>query len=127
MALANPIPAVQGSRVELGPGLHEETFIIAPGTSDYVTGGYVISSLALRLAATYGIQSAWVSAYNATAQAYLVFPTLALAQFGGTTSGAGFEGYSQLLFYVVVLSTQAQVGNGANLSGCVWELTVRGQ
>lgn len=127
MALANPIPTVQGSRLVLGPAVWEDTFVIAPGTSDYVTGGYSISALSLRFNPTYGIQSAWISGANATAQAYIVNPTLAIAQIGATTSGAGFEGYSSILFYVVVLATQAQVANGGNLTGAVWLLTVRGQ
>ncbi|HKN69971.1 MAG TPA: hypothetical protein VJX30_03005 [Terriglobales bacterium] len=127
MALANPIPGVQGARIALGPGVWQDTFVIAPGTNDYVTGGYSISSLALRLNPTYGIQSAWISGCNATAQAYIVYPTLAIAQIGGVTTGAGFEGYSTILFYVVVLSTQAQVASGGNLSGTSWLLTVQGQ
>ena len=127
MALPNPIPTVQGSRLVLGPGLWQDTFLIVPGTSDYVTGGYVISSLALRFNPTYGIQSAWISGANATAQTWGVIPTLALAQIGATATGAGFEGYSQILFYAYVLSTGAQVANGGNLAGAVWQLTVQGQ
>jgi len=127
MALANPLPGVQGARAVIGPGIWQDTFVIAPGTSDYVTGGYSISALSLRLNPTYGIQSAWVSGCNSTAQAYIVNPTLAIAQMGAVTTGAGFEGYSSILFYVVVLATQAQVASGGNLTGCVWLLTVQGQ
>lgn len=128
MALANPLPVVQGARAVIGPGIWQDTYVIAPGVSDYVTGGYAISALALRMNPTYGIQSAWISGANATAIAtWGVQPLFALAQIGGTTAGAGFEGYSQLLFYVYVLNGGAQAANGANLTGAEWLLTVQGQ
>ena len=100
MALPNPIPAVQGSRIALGPGIWEETFVIAPGTSDYPTNGYIITSLALRFSPTYGIMCAWVSGQNAAAAGYVPQVTLVLAQIGAVVGGAGFEGYSQLAFQV---------------------------
>lgn len=124
MALPNPLPAVQGARVLLGPDLQQDTFLIVPGTSDYVTGGYAITNIACRLK---NIQSAWVSGANATAVATWVGePVFAFAQIGATATGAGFTGYSQFLFYVWVLSTQAQAGSGANLTGAIWQVTVQG-
>jgi hypothetical protein len=105
-----------------------DTFLIVPGTSDYVTGGYALTATSFRLYPTAGgIQAAWVSGANATAQTWGVIPTLAIAQMGGVSTGAGFEGYSQLLFYVYVLSTGAQVASGGNLTGAIWQLTVIGQ
>jgi hypothetical protein len=132
MALANPLAAVQGARIVLGPGIWEDTFVIAPGTSDYVTGGYSITAAALRLNPTYGIMSAWVSGCNAAANGYVVQPTLVIAQIGATAAGAGFEGYSSILFWVgwtgaALSGVLAQVGSGQNLTGCIWLLTVRGQ
>ena len=132
MSLSNPIPAVQGARAVLGPALWMDTFLIVPGTSDYVTNGYVIKSSALRLNPTYGIQAAWVSGQNSTAAGYVPQVTLALAQLGATSTGAGFEGYSQLNFQVFVTGTASgdvlnEAANGANLTGCVWLLTVIGQ
>ncbi len=124
MALPNPLPAVQGARVLLGPDLQQDTFLIVPGTSDYVTGGYAITNIACRLK---NIQSAWVSGANATAVATWVGePVFAFAQIGAAATGAGFTGYSQFLFYVWVLSTQAQAGSGANLTGAIWQVTVQG-
>ncbi len=124
MALPNPLPEVQGSRVLLGPDLQQDTFLIVPGTSDYVTGGYAITNIACRLK---NIQSAWVSGANATAVATWVGePVFAFAQIGAAATGAGFTGYSQFLFYVWVLSTQAQAGSGANLTGAIWQVTVQG-
>jgi len=122
MALQNPLPRVQESHVLLGLGLQQQTFLIAPGVSDYVTGGYVISSQSCGLK---NIQTAWVSGANATAIAtWGAQPLFALAQLA--TSGAGFTGYSQLLFYVYVLNGGAQAASGANLTGAIWELTVQG-
>lgn len=132
MALPNPIPAVQGAHITLGPALWEDTFLIVPGTSDYVTGGYVIKAIQFRLLSTYGIMSAWVSGQNSTAAGYVPQVTLALAQMGAVSTGAGFEGYAQLNFQVFVTGTASgdvlnEASSGANLTGCVWLLTVRGQ
>jgi len=139
LALANPLPAVQGARIVLGPGIWEDTFIIAPGTSDYVntgtigTSGYIISALSLRLNPTYGIMSAWVSGNNGTAAGYVAQVYLPIAQMGGVTTGAGFEGYSALNFQVFNSPASAgvapltQAASGFNFTGCVWLLTVRGQ
>jgi len=124
MALPNPLPAVQGARVLLGPDLQQDTFLIVPGTSDYVTGGYAITNIACRLK---NIQTAWVSGANATAVAtWNAVPVFAIAQIGGVSTGAGFTGYSQFLFYVYVLSTGSQAGSGANLTGAIWQVTVQG-
>src|ERR1035438_9029414 len=121
MALPNPIPTVQGSRAVVGPGIWQDTYVIAPGTSDYTTNGYVITALALRMNPTYGIQTAWISGANATAIAgWVAVPVFAIAQFGGTAGGSGFEGFSQLLLYFYVVTTGAQVCSGARLSGNIW-------
>jgi hypothetical protein len=132
MALPNPIPAVQGARIVLGPAIWEDTYLIVPGTSDYVTGGYVITALSLRCYSVNGIMCAWVSGQNSTAAGYVPQVTLALAQIGATSTGAGFEGYAQLKFQVFLTGTASgdvlnEAGSGANLTGCVWLLTVRGQ
>jgi len=134
MALTLPLPEVQGSRIAIGPGIWEATFQIIPGVSDYVTNGYVLSALALRCYSPNGIMAAWVSGCNATAQVYFPAPTLALATIASTTTtpAAGFEGYSQVLFAVLwtgpaLSGVLAQVGSGQNLTGCIWNLTVRGQ
>jgi hypothetical protein len=140
MALPNPLPAVQGARIALGPGIWEDTYVIAPGTSDYVntgtigTSGYIISALSLRLNPTYGIMSAWVSGNNGAAAGYVPQVYLNIAQIGAVVGGAGFEGYSQLNFQVfgqpsalTQYAALTQQQSGGNFSGCVWLLTVRGQ
>lgn len=125
MALPNPLPSVQGARQYLGPDCGEqENFLIVPGTSDYVTGGYVITNTAVRMK---NITAAWVSGANATAIATWVGqPVFAFAQIGAAATGAGFTGYSQFLFYVYVVTTGAQAASGANLTGAIWQITVQG-
>ena len=128
MALAVPLPGVQNSHALLGPGQQMKSFLIVPGTSDYVTGGYAITSINTGYNPTYGIQQAWVSGANATAVAtWGAIPVIALAQIGGVSTGAGFEGYTQILFYVYVLNGGAQAASGANLTGAIWQLTLIGQ
>lgn len=139
MALPSPIPAVQGSRIALGPGVWEDTFLIVPGTSDYVntgtigTSGYIISALSLRLNPTYGIMCAWVSGNNGTAAGYVAQVYLNITQIGAASTGAGFEGYSQLNFHIFNSPATAgvapltQAANGFNFTGAIWLLTVRGQ
>lgn len=123
MALANAPQIVQGSRVLLGIDLQQATFLIIPGTSDYPTGGYVLTNIMLGLK---NIQTAWVSGANASAIAsWGAQPIFSFAQLGPTASpGAGFTGYSQFLLYVYVLNGGAQ--NSSNLAGAIWQVTVQG-
>jgi hypothetical protein len=128
MALANPLPGVQGSRLFLGPdGGVQDTFIIAPGTSDYVTGGYVITNTACRLK---NIQTAWVTGGNVTAfpanSGWYPVIVFALAQIGAVAGGAGFTGYSQFLFKLYVASTGVELGSGGSVAGAIWQVTVLG-
>jgi hypothetical protein len=125
MALTTPLPEVQGSRIMQGIDLQQATFLIIPGTSDYVTGGYVITAAACRLK---NIQYADITGCNTTAQGYTVLPTFPLAQLSepAGTAGYGFTGYSQFLFYLAVITTGVQVASGFNLTGTIWQITVMG-
>ena len=130
MAITLPPPGVQGSELFLGPAMREKSILIVPGTSDYVTGGYVVSALQAGFLSTYGIMMAWVSGQNSTAAGYVPQITLALAQLA--TSGAGFEGYAQFKFQVFVTGTASgdvlnEASSGVNLSGAIWVVTCRGQ
>jgi hypothetical protein len=128
MALPNPLPIVQGSRLALGPdGGWQETFLIVPGTSDYVTLGYPITAVQCRLKS---IQTANVTGGNVVAfpasggwYAECVFP---IVQMGAVASGAGFTGYSQFLFKIYVASTGVELAVGGSLAGAVWMVTVTG-
>lgn len=148
MALPNPIPEVQGSRLMLGPdaAAQEATFLINPGNSDYVVGGYVITALALRLKL---IAFAWVSGWNDLAAGYMPQVVFDLRQLAATpilggglggpgqglpfsqTAGAPITGYSQLNFQIRTGAaaqgrlTEATVNS--DFLGCGWLLTVRGQ
>lgn len=147
MALPNPLPIVQGSRLYLGPDSSaiEETFLINPGFSDYPLNGYTITAIQLRMAR---IASAWISGWNDLAAGYVAQPVFDLRQLsspiigGGVggpgqglpysqTAGPGVTGYVQLNFQVFSgASAQArltQITTGTNLEGCGWLLTVRGQ
>jgi hypothetical protein len=120
--MALGINGVQDSRALLGLGLEQKSWLLVPGTSDYVTGGYVVSAQNVGLG---HIQSAWVSGLNATAIATWEFvPVFAFAQL--STSSAGESGYSQFLLYAYVLSTGAQAASGANLTGSIVQVTVQG-
>lgn len=147
MALPNPIPGVQGSRLYLGPdsAAIEDTFLINPGNADYPTGGYVITNIQLRLKL---IAFAWISGWNDLAAGYVAQPVFDMRQLQGTilgggiggpgqglpfsqTAGPGITGYTQLNFQVFSgASAQArltQLTVNTNLEGCGWFLTVRGQ
>jgi hypothetical protein len=123
--MALSIVKVQGSRAVLGPDLQQESILAIPGTSDYVTNGYVITTT---LTSFLKIQTAWVSGSNATFSpansgwyAECVFP---LAQVG--TGGPGFTGYAQFLLKVYVASTGVELANGGNLTGSIIQLTLQG-
>jgi hypothetical protein len=123
--MALSIVRVQDSRLDSGVGLIQESFLLIPGSSDYVTGGYPVTATALGFKL---IQSGDVNGQNATAATpttgwnpYLVFP---LAQVGA--GGLGFSGYSQFLFQLLVIGTGAQPGSGAPINGALWVVTVQG-
>jgi hypothetical protein len=119
--MALSVVKVQDSRAEYSVGLQQESFLLIPGTSDYVTGGYPVTTT---LTGFKNIQLASIDGENATAlgwDAYCVFP---LAQVG--TGGPGFGGYLQFLFYLAVVTTGVQAANGANISGAIWVVTIQG-
>jgi len=147
MALPNPIPSVQGSRIYLGPdsAAIEDTFLINPGANDYPAGGYVLTNIQLRLKL---IAFAWVSAANDLAAGYFPQAVLDLRQLaspilgggiGGPgqglpfsqTGGAAITGYTQINFKVYTgAAAQARLTEltaNSDLEGCGWLLTVRGQ
>lgn len=123
MALPNPLPIVQGSRILHGVELQQETFLIVPGANDYVTNGYPITAAQCRLK---NIQQAFVSGQNAASTGFDAFCVFALAQMGAVQAGVGFTGYAQFLFKVLVVTTGVEVANGGQLSGSIWEVTVLG-
>lgn len=123
--MALTVNSVQGSRVVLGPDLQQETRLLVPGTSDYVTNGYVVTAA---LCGLLKIQTAWVSGTNATFSpatgGWYAECVFALAQLA--TSNAGFTGYSQFLLKVYVASTGVELASGGNLTGSLIQVTVQG-
>ena len=147
MALPNPLPIVQGSRLYLGPdsAAIEETFIVNPGQSDYPVNGYVITNIQLRLKL---IAFAWITGVNNLGSGYVPQVEFPIAQLASTiiggglggpgqglpfsqTAGAGITGYTQLNFKIYTGgSAQARLTEATvntDFLGCGWLLTVRGQ
>lgn len=127
MALATPLPGVQGSRVLLGIDLQMDTKLIVPGTSDYVTGGYAITAIQCGFKL---LQQAWVTGGNAAAfpanSGWYVECVFPFVQIGGVATGSGVSGYSQFLFKVYVASTGVELGAGLSLAGNVWQVILLG-
>ena len=122
--MALTITKVQDSRTNMSVGLVQETWLLAPGTSDYVTNGYPVTAIATTL---YKIQSADVNGQNAAAlgwNAYCVFPIAQIAS--GVNIGQGESGYAQFLFALFVITTGVQLGSGGNASGAIWQVTIQG-
>lgn len=148
MALPNPLPIAQGSRLYLGPdsAAIEETFLVNPGFADYVVNGYVITAIQLRLKL---IAFAWITGCNVLASGYVPQIEFPLAQLASTpilgggiggpgqglpfsqTAGAAITGYSQLNFKIFTgAAAQARLTEATvntNFEGCGWLMTVRGQ
>jgi hypothetical protein len=123
--MALTIVGVQQARQNLSD-VYQDTYLLIPGTSDYVTGGYVVTSITLSGAKL--IQTVWVSGTNATASpasgGWYGVPVLAIAQVG--TGGPGATGYTQFLFKVYVASTGVELASGGNLTGAIWQVTIQG-
>ncbi|HXN71543.1 MAG TPA: hypothetical protein VN861_03205 [Candidatus Acidoferrales bacterium] len=125
--MALTVVGIQESHVLLGLGLMQRSYLAVPGTSDYVTGGYAITTT---LTGFLKLQTAWISGSNSTASpasggwyAECVFP---IAQFGAVATGAGFDGYAQFLLKVYVASTGVELASGGNLTGAIWAFTCQG-
>jgi len=122
MALTTPIPEVPESRQTNAVGCQQATFLLIPGTSDYPTGGYVVSGLQLRMPK--GIFSASIDGWNSTANGlgygFNVILGMTLASNNIPIVATSFA------LYAYVLTTSLQVANGQNLSGAIFSVTVQG-
>ena len=74
MALTTPFPEIPESRTVDGIGCQTATYLILPGSSDYVTGGYALSALNLRLTRIHSVFVSGVNAAGAVYLAQIVFP-----------------------------------------------------
>lgn len=120
MAITLPLPGVQGARYYLGPDLQADTKLVVPGTSDYTTGGYVITAVECGFKL---IQSAVVVEQNAAATGWYALPVFAIAQL--STSNAGFSGYSQFLLKLLIVTTGVEPTANSNITG-TWALEIKG-
>jgi len=121
--MAISVVAVQGSRVKLGIGLEEAQFLLVPGSNDYVSNGYVITTT---LTGFSKIQQAFVSGQNATATGWIADPVFVVTQMGAAVTGEGFTGYSQFLFKLLVVTSGLEPTASSDIGGAVWAVTVRG-
>jgi len=127
--MALTVARVQDSRIALGPQLWQENFLLIPGVSDYVTGGY---SLTPALFSMGKIQAIDVLNTNTTGLAWVglalfTFNTWTLAQTGGISQTVGASGYTSANFWVgTAYGSSNQVSASTNLTGAIWEVMVYG-
>jgi hypothetical protein len=107
--MALTIKEIPDTRQYLGINGIQATFIFVPGTSDYVTGGYVISAASLGLGHIWGAD--FLGANSGAAGTYFTF---VLAQTNPPTPGL-----TSVNLFAYVSTTGLQVANGANLSGAI--------
>lgn len=145
MALTLPLPEVPESRTLNGVGSQTATFLVIPGTSDYPTGGYIISAQQCRLQRIIG---ASVDGGNSTTLGWL--PSITIAYTLGTNNipnvptslafqvealvvTAGTSGNAVTLNAGTTLEAtgggtvkQSEIAAATNLTGCIWSITVTG-
>jgi len=141
MALPAYLPTVQGSHYLLGSDAGQvQSFLVNPGSADYVVGGYSINNIMVRARL---ICEAHVVGMNAQASGFwpeLIFPIEQLASTilaGGAgvgppysqTLGAGYTGYSSFNFKVYENNTTSgrflELSTNYDLIGTVWMIRVR--
>ena len=114
--MALTITGVADCRAVLGPSQSLRTYQLAPGVSDYVTGGYPITAASVDMVEVFG---AWIIARNAAAEIFEAQFILAAGAFGTAPS-------PQTTIYLRVLEVVSssgsyyefgEVANGYNLTG----------
>lgn len=124
--MALSIYVVQDSRVALGPELWQQNFLLAPGTSDYVTGGYVVTAanVGFKLIQAVDVLNTNTTGLTWIAQALFTFSTMSVTDHG-ITNTVGVSGYSSFnLWMGTAIGTQAN--SSANLSGAIWQVMIYG-
>lgn len=111
------VSSVYDAKAALGPSRYQHMYQAAPGTSDYPTSGYPITSAQLGLGNLYG---ATVIAGNAASTAYAAKFVLPSGSFG-TTPQPGTQ------VNMVVTQSDTQVGANTDLSACKWIILVEAQ
>ena len=135
MALPSYLSVVQGSRNALGPDTGwEESFLVVPGTNDYVVGGYPITNVMTRCKI---IADAWLTMQNPLAGGYDAFFNAPLEMFKSLFTSTypeqgtndAFPGYSTVYFQIFQSGSSAgrepELAAGTNLLGCVWQVRIR--
>lgn len=112
--MALTLKEIPDSRQYLGPSLTSCMYSAAAGTSDYVTGGYVINATSVALGHLIG---GTVIGGNAASLGYV--PEIIVAQTGV------LAGLSSVKLQISVTGTAsgnplADAASGANLTGMIW-------
>lgn len=123
MALTTPLPEVPESRLKFGVGVEQCSFLIVPGTSDYPTGGYLITALQCRLSKIFSVS---IDGINSAGNALGFIFTPVLAMTLATNNIPNDVTQFNLFGSNIVASVITQLANGTNLSGLIMVLTVTG-
>ena len=114
--MALTITGVEDCRAVLGPSQDLRAYQLAPGVSDYPTGGYIITAQNVGMSLLYG---AFIIARNAAAEIFEAQFILAGAAFGTRP-----QPQSSIALRVLEVATSsgsyyefAEVANGYNLTG----------
>jgi len=124
MALTNPIPEIPDSRQVNAIGCQQASFLIIPGTSDYPTGGYVISGLQCRMPK--GIISVSIDGINTTGN-NLGYIWNAIVNYTLASNGIPIVPTSFNIYVAnIVTNVVTQLNAGTNLTGAILSVTVQG-
>lgn len=107
-----------------GPSMLRRGYQLAPGTSDYVAGGYVVKASDVGMTFLYG---AVVIAQNSVADSYFMEFDLASAAFTGTDPLPQTQIKCPVKIPVISGSgLMVEVAVGTNLTGAFWWVEFRG-
>jgi hypothetical protein len=121
MALQLPLPEVPESRQYNSAGNQQASFLIVPGVSDYVTGGYVITALQCRMKNIFAVS---IDGQNA---AVLTGQWNAFIQLNATASASGLAlPVTSFNFWVALATSGVQLSASTNLTGAIWTVSITG-
>ena len=121
MALTLPLPEVPESRQYNAAGNLVATFLVIPGVSDYVTGGYAITAAQCRMKQIYAVS---IDGQNSTVMSNS-WDGFIVLNCTLSTSGLALP-VTSFNFWVALGTTGVQVAASTNLTGTIWTITVDG-
>jgi hypothetical protein len=121
MAITIPLPEVPESRVYQGIGSQLAIFLINPGVSDYVTGGYVLNAALFGMTHITGADIVAMNAIAAsTYNAIIVFPATYFP------APPALPAPATSINFLVQSAFGTEVINGFNLTLADWAIRVVG-